>query len=104
MEERSYEFHSRYNPYPDRLNATMTSSAIQMHLLGLLVPQLGQIFAKQATSSPHLRQVARQALWFDLAIMTSSSGLRGQILAGVDVPVGAVFIPCREAGGESPVS
>jgi len=28
----------------------MVSNAIQMHLVGLLIPQLGQIFAKQATS------------------------------------------------------
>jgi hypothetical protein len=40
----------------------LTSNAIQMHLVGLLVPQLGQVFAKQATGSSQLRQVARQAL------------------------------------------
>jgi hypothetical protein len=40
----------------------MVSSAIQMHLVGLLVPQPGQIFAKQATGSSHLRQVVRQVL------------------------------------------
>jgi hypothetical protein len=29
----------------------MVSNAIQMHLVGLLIPQLGQIVEKQATSS-----------------------------------------------------
>ena len=45
----------------------MTSSAIQMHLVGLLVPQLGQIFPKQATGSSQLRQGVRQVGRFDLA-------------------------------------
>jgi hypothetical protein len=58
----------------------MTSSAIQMHLVGLLVPQLGQIFAKQAMGSSQLRQGARQAGRFGLAIVASSSGLCSQIL------------------------
>jgi hypothetical protein len=65
----------------------MTSSAIQMHLVGLLVPQLGQIFVKQATSSSQLRQGVRQVGRFDLAIMTSSSGLCGQVLVCVDATV-----------------
>jgi hypothetical protein len=51
----------------------MTSITSQMHLVGLLVPQLGQIFAKQATSSSQLRQGVRQVGRFDLAIITSSS-------------------------------
>jgi hypothetical protein len=51
----------------------MTSRAIQMHLVGLLVPQLGQIFAKQAMGSSQLRQGARQAGRSDLAIVASSS-------------------------------
>jgi len=51
----------------------MTSSAIQMHLVGLLVPQLGQTFAKQAMGSSQLRQGARQAGRSDSAIAASSS-------------------------------
>jgi hypothetical protein len=54
-----------------------------MHLVGLLVPQLGQIFAKQAMSSSQLRQVARHLPSFDLAIMASSSGHCGQVLVDV---------------------
>ena len=61
----------------------MISSAIQMHLVGLLVPQLGQSFAKHATSSSQFRQEARHLPLFDLAIMASSSGHCGQVLVDV---------------------
>jgi len=46
-----------------------------MHLVGPLVPQLGQIFAKQATGSSQWRQEARQAGRFDLAKMITATGL-----------------------------
>jgi hypothetical protein len=47
----------------------MVSIAIQMHLVGLLVPQLGQIFAKQATGSSQLRQGATQLARLALAMI-----------------------------------
>jgi hypothetical protein len=70
----------------------MTSSAIQIHLVGLLVPQLGQIFAKQAMGTSQLRQGARQVGRFDLAIVASSSGF--EVLFGVDAPIGATLMLC----------
>ena len=57
---------------------TMASSAIQIHLLGPLTPQLGQLLANRVTGSSHLRQLVRLAL----AIPTSS-GLCGQLLVDV---------------------
>ena len=66
----------------------MVSSANHMHLVGPFVPQLGQIFAKRATGSSQLRQVTG----LNLAIMTPSSGLCGQVLVDADAPAGAIFI------------